>query len=159
MLDKHIKIHCVSMNEQYTGGKQDVLSQSLLQPLWGKVKILNSRTKKRETEKVKESRGRGFSREGSVQGELLHLLLPTPKRTDGPHEAAEAGVHAGASATKVSLKVPKGTAGRCHPRLPTCPSSSIRMGIGQPALLPQTLSLPRLTPQGEQPSTPRPALS
>ena len=48
------------MNEQYTGGKQDVLSQSLLQPLWGKVKILSSRTKKREKEKVKESRGRGI---------------------------------------------------------------------------------------------------
>lgn len=60
MLDKHIKIYCVSMNEQYTGGKQDVLSQSLLQPLWGKVKILSSRTKKREKEKVKESRGRGI---------------------------------------------------------------------------------------------------
>ena len=55
--------------------------------------------------------------------------------------------------------VPKGATGCCHPSLPASPTSSIRMGTGQPMLRPQTLPHPRLTPRGEQPSTPRPALS
>lgn len=57
------------MNEQHTGGKQGVLSQSLLQPLWDKVKVLNSSTKKRKRKRESGWRGPGgFSREGSVPG-------------------------------------------------------------------------------------------
>lgn len=75
-----------------------------------------------------------------------------------PHEATEAGVHLGASATRVLLTWPKGTQGAATPACRHLPAPSSGCALAQPTLHPAPC--PEGNPTGERsPPTPRPALS